>query len=109
MTPSDAIFDNNLIDRLPETRGTLVENGPLADQTWFRVGGPAEVLFRPVDVEDLSYFLAHCPLDVPVTVLGAASNVLIRDGGMPGAKITIFEAGSVMGESWYRKIRQPDR
>ncbi|MDD4616070.1 MAG: UDP-N-acetylmuramate dehydrogenase [Alphaproteobacteria bacterium] len=88
MTPQvPPVFDNDLIGRLPETRGPLIPNGPLADQTWFRVGGPAEVLFRPVDAEDLAYFLKHCPKDVPVTVLGVASNVLIRDGGIPGVVV----------------------
>ncbi|MDD3371823.1 MAG: FAD-binding protein, partial [Alphaproteobacteria bacterium] len=82
-------FDNDLIGRLPETRGALIPNGPLADQTWFRVGGPAEVLFRPADVDDLSYFLSKCPPDVPVTILGAASNVLIRDGGVPGVVVRL--------------------
>jgi UDP-N-acetylmuramate dehydrogenase len=85
--PEPVVFDNDLVGRLPGTRGALVPNGVLADQTWFRVGGPAEVLFRPVDVEDLSYFLTHCPKDVPVTILGAASNVLIRDGGIPGVVV----------------------
>ncbi|MFA5040393.1 MAG: UDP-N-acetylmuramate dehydrogenase [Bdellovibrionales bacterium] len=87
MTPSDPVFDNYLIDRLPEVRGSLTPNGTLADQSWFRVGGPAEVLFRPADAEDLSFFLTHCPKDVPITILGAASNVLIRDGGIPGVVI----------------------
>jgi UDP-N-acetylmuramate dehydrogenase len=84
---SQAFFNNDLLDRLPETRGKLIPNAPLAEQTWFRVGGPAEVLFRPMDVDDLSYFLAHCPADIPVTVLGAASNILIRDGGIPGVVV----------------------
>jgi UDP-N-acetylmuramate dehydrogenase len=87
MDPSEPFFENYLIDRLPEVRGTLTPNGALAEQSWFRVGGPAEVLFRPLDVEDLSYFLKHCPADVPITVLGAASNTLIRDGGVPGVVI----------------------
>ncbi len=82
-------FNNDLILRLPEVRGALVPDGMLAGQSWFRVGGPAEVLFRPVDPEDLSYFLTHCPRDIPVTVLGAASNVLIRDGGIPGVVIRL--------------------
>lgn len=88
------VFKNDLIDRLPQTRGLLEPNGALADQTWFRVGGPAEVLFRPADLDDLSFFLAHCPKDVPLTVLGAASNVLIRDGGVPGVVIRFGPAFS---------------
>jgi len=87
MDNSEIVFNNDLLDRLPVVRGTLVANAPLAEQTWFRVGGPAEVLFKPLDDEDLAYFLAHCPPNVPITVLGAASNVLIRDGGIPGIVI----------------------
>ncbi|MDD3029434.1 MAG: UDP-N-acetylmuramate dehydrogenase [Alphaproteobacteria bacterium] len=87
MDTTEIFFDNNLIDRLPDVRGKLIPNGKLADQSWFRVGGPAEVLYRPADVEDLAFFLAGCPKDIPITVLGAASNVLIRDGGVPGVVI----------------------
>jgi len=64
----------HLIDRLPKVRGRLSADAPLAAVTWFRVGGPAEVLFRPADIEDLSAFLAAKPADVPVTVIGVASN-----------------------------------
>ncbi|MFA4994800.1 MAG: UDP-N-acetylmuramate dehydrogenase [Bdellovibrionales bacterium] len=92
MNPSEPTFNNYLIDRLPEVRGALVPNGGLADQSWFRVGGPAEVLYRPADVDDLSHFLTHCPADIPVTVLGAASNTLIRDGGIPGVVIRFSPA-----------------
>jgi UDP-N-acetylmuramate dehydrogenase len=81
------IFSDDLLDRLPQARGNVTANALLAEQTWFRVGGPAEVLFKPEDEEDLADFLAHCPADIPVTVLGAASNVLIRDGGIPGVVI----------------------
>jgi UDP-N-acetylmuramate dehydrogenase len=85
-------FNNDLLDRLPEVRGKLVANAPLAEQTWFRVGGPAEVLYRPADAEDLSYFLTHCPSDIPVVVISAASNLLIRDGGIPGVVIRLTPA-----------------
>ena len=78
-------FRDDLIRRLPKTRGKLLPNEPLADQTWFRVGGPAEVLFKPADEQDLADFLKNCPADIPVTVIGIASNLLIRDGGVPGA------------------------
>jgi len=78
-----------LIDRLPRVRGRLVADAPLALQTWFRVGGPAEVLFQPDDVEDLATFLAGTPDDVPLTVIGLASNLLIRDGGIPGVVIRL--------------------
>ncbi len=98
---SGVSFDNGLMDRLPEVRGKLVPNAPLAEQTWFRVGGPAEVLFRPADVEDLAYFLERCPSDIPVITLGAASNTLIRDGGIPGVVIRLgpsFSTVKVQGE-----------
>lgn len=78
-----------LIERLPPVRGRLTADAPLAGITWFRVGGPAEVMFRPADRDDLLAFLAAKPADVPVTVLGVASNVLIRDGGLPGVVIRL--------------------
>jgi UDP-N-acetylmuramate dehydrogenase len=79
----------HLIDRLPAVRGRLAADAPLAPVTWFRVGGPAEVLFRPADEEDLCAFLAACPSDVPVTVVGVASNLLVRDGGIPGVVVRL--------------------
>ncbi len=82
-------FEAHLIDRLPKARGRLTANAPLAPQTWFRVGGPAEVLFRPVDEDDLAAFLRDCPREVPLTIVGAASNLLIRDGGLPGVTIKL--------------------
>lgn len=80
----------HLIDRLPKPRGRLVADAPLGPQTWFRAGGPAEVLFRPADVEDLSTFLAVLPSDVPVMVLGVGSNLLVRDGGVRGVVIRLM-------------------
>src|SRR5260370_40899977 len=73
-----------LIDRLSKPRGRLTADAPLGSQTWFRAGGPAEVLFRPADVEDLSSFLEALPAEVPVTVLGVGSNIIVRDGGIGG-------------------------
>jgi UDP-N-acetylmuramate dehydrogenase len=70
-------------------RGRVAAQAPLADHTWFRVGGPAEVLFQPADLEDLSQFLAHCPREIPITVIGLASNLLIRDGGVPGVVVKL--------------------
>jgi UDP-N-acetylmuramate dehydrogenase len=78
-----------LIARLPQVRGKLTANEPLAPQTWFRVGGPAEILFRPADEDDIADFLKQCPKDVPVTVIGVASNLLVRDGGVPGVVIRL--------------------
>lgn len=80
---------SHLIDRLPPVRGRLAADAPLGAATWFRVGGPAEVLFRPADTEDLAAFLAACPADVPVTVIGVASNLLVRDGGVPGVVVRL--------------------
>jgi len=78
-----------LIERLPRIRGQYRENVPLADMTWFRVGGPCEVVFRPADEEDLIEFLASRPEDVPITVVGVGSNLLVRDGGVPGVVIRL--------------------
>lgn len=76
-----------LIDKLPPVRGRLTPNAPLGHLTWFGVGGPAEVLFKPADREDLAQFLRALDADVPVTVMGVASNLIIRDGGIPGVVI----------------------
>jgi UDP-N-acetylmuramate dehydrogenase len=93
-----------LIDRLPKVRGRLVADAPLAANTWFRVGGPAEVLFRPADMADLTDFLVAKPADVPVTVIGVASNLLVRDGGVPGVVIRLgrpFADVAVKGDQVY--------
>jgi UDP-N-acetylmuramate dehydrogenase len=79
----------HLIDRLPKVRGRLTADAPLGPMTWFRVGGPAEVLFRPADIEDLGTFLATKPAEVPVTVIGVASNLLVRDGGIKGVVVRL--------------------
>ncbi|MCC5995022.1 MAG: UDP-N-acetylmuramate dehydrogenase [Oceanicaulis sp.] len=81
-----------LITRLPPVRGKLIEGAPLADITWLRVGGPAEVLFLPADEADLARFLAETPRDIPVQVLGAGSNTLVRDGGLPGVTVRLTPA-----------------
>jgi UDP-N-acetylmuramate dehydrogenase len=80
----------HLIDRLPRIRGRLTADAPLGPQTWFRAGGPAEVLFRPADVEDLASFLAALPAEVPVTVLGVGSNVIVREGGVKGVVVRLM-------------------
>jgi len=79
----------HLIDRLPKPRGRLTANAPLAGVTWFRVGGTAEVMFRPADIDDLAEFLRARPKNVPVTVIGVASNLLVRDGGVPGVVVRL--------------------
>ena len=78
-----------LIERLPRVRGRYDEDAPIAPWTWFRVGGPAEVMFRPADRDDLARFLAGKPADVPVTVIGAGSNLLVRDGGVRGVVVRL--------------------
>ena len=78
-----------LIERLPAVRGRLTAGAPLAGITWFRVGGAAEVMFRPADRDDLIDFLRQKPKEVPVTVIGVASNLLIRDGGVPGVVLRL--------------------
>ena len=75
--------------RAPQLRGRLLANQPLAELTWFRVGGPAQVLFMPEDESDLAYFLRSLPQDIPVIVIGLGSNLIVRDGGIPGVVIRL--------------------
>lgn len=79
----------SLVKILPEVRGKYLEKVKLAKHTWFGVGGPAEVLFLPKDADDLKTFLLRKPEAVPVTVIGGGSNLLIRDGGIPGVVIKL--------------------
>ena len=73
---------------LPHARGKLTEQGRLDNFTWFRTGGPADWLFEPADVEDLSAFLKALPSDLPVTPIGVGSNMIIRSGGVASARNT---------------------
>jgi UDP-N-acetylmuramate dehydrogenase len=75
--------------RMPSLRGRLLPNQSLAELTWFRVGGPAQVLFMPEDEADLAYFLAQLPPEIPVTVIGLGSNLIVRDGGVAGVVIRL--------------------
>ena len=79
----------SLLSQLPPVRGKLSENVPLAPYTWLRVGGPAEVFFMPKDEADLAHFLSSTPDDIPVTILGVASNTIIRDGGIKGVVVRL--------------------
>ena len=79
-------------DALPAVRGKLLRDEPLGPFTWFRVGGPAEVIFLPEDEDDLATFLKALPPEVPVTVLGVGSNTLVRDGGVDGVVIRLGKA-----------------
>ncbi len=79
----------DLTEKLPELKGRMKANAPLSEITWFRVGGPAQLLFTPADESDLAYFLSHCSGDLTVTVIGLGSNLLVRDGGIPGVVIRL--------------------
>ncbi len=78
-----------LLAAAPGTRGRLLPNVMLSDLTWLRAGGPAQALFTPADEDDLAYFLSRCPSNIPLTVIGVGSNLLVRDGGVPGAVIRL--------------------
>jgi UDP-N-acetylmuramate dehydrogenase len=82
-------LENRLRAALPELRGRLTSGAALADLTWFRVGGPAEILYSPADEADLAYFMKRTPANVPVTVIGLGSNLLVRDGGIAGVVIRL--------------------
>jgi UDP-N-acetylmuramate dehydrogenase len=75
--------------RMPRLRGRLLTNQSLADLTWFRVGGPAQVLFIPEDETDLTHFLENLPAEIPVSVIGLGSNLIVRDGGVPGIVVRL--------------------
>lgn len=97
--------------RLPKLRGRLLPNEPLAPLTWFRVGGPAQVLFMPEDEADLSYFLSALPGDIPVIVVGLGSNLIVRDGGVPGVVVRLgrgFSDIKVEGERIRTGTAVPD-
>src|ERR1043165_7709610 len=87
MTFSDITAD--LQSRAPKLRGRLLPNQSLAEFTWFRVGGPAQVLFMPEDEDDLAYLLSVLPAEIPVTVIGLGSNLIVRDGGIPGVVVRL--------------------
>ena len=74
---------------MPGLKGRLIANQRLSEITWFRVGGPAQVFFTPADEADLAYFLKHAPDGLPITVVGLGSNLLVRDGGLPGVVIRL--------------------
>src|SRR6266566_7622077 len=78
---------------MPDLRGRLLANENLAPLTWFRVGGPAQVLFTPADEDDLAYFLSALPAEFAVHVVGVGSNLIVRDGGVPGVVIRLSPRG----------------
>ncbi len=83
---------STLIDTLPKVRGRYEALADLGKLTWFRVGGPAEVLYAPADADDLQMFLKERPQDVPLTFIGLGANMLVRDGGVPGVVIQLGKA-----------------
>jgi len=109
MTFPDIVPD--LKAQMPKLRGRLLANQPLADLTWFRVGGPAQVLFLPEDEQDLAYVLAALPAEMPVTVIGLGSNLIVRDGGVPGVVVRLgrgFNEIKVLGTAIQTGCAIPD-
>nr|WP_227421681.1 UDP-N-acetylmuramate dehydrogenase [Pacificispira spongiicola] len=84
-----AAATQSLIDRLPAVTGRITQGGALSKVTWFQVGGPAEVLFKPDDLADLQTFLAGTPTDIPIMPIGVGSNLLVRDGGVDGVVLRL--------------------
>lgn len=109
-----AVFEDivpELKAQMPELRGTLAGNAPLAQLSWFRTGGPAQALFEPADEGDLCYFLSRLDPAIPVFVLGAGSNLLVRDGGIEGVVIHLakaFQELSIEGLSLIAGAGAPD-
>jgi UDP-N-acetylmuramate dehydrogenase len=82
-----------LSELMPRLKGRLLPNQPLAPLTWFRVGGAAQLLFTPADEDDLAYFLANLPAEIPVVTVGVGSNLIVRDGGVEGVVIRLSPKG----------------
>lgn len=83
------LFGKNLVDMLPKVRGKYLKNVPMSKHTWFGVGGPAEIMFVPEDIEDLQLFMKNKKSNVMVSIVGGGSNLLVRDGGIPGVVIKL--------------------
>lgn len=89
-------------EAMPELRGRLKANSLMSEITWFRVGGPAQLLYTPADEADLSYFMKNKPVDLPITVIGLGSNLLVRDGGIPGIVVRLgrgFNSIEALGDN----------
>ena len=100
---TEAASGGGLIARLPRVKGPYTANAAIKDLTWFRAGGPAEVLYIPPDADDLAAFLKDVPADVPLTVIGVGSNLLVRDGGVEGVVIRLGKGfGDVKLEPGHR-------
>ncbi len=87
-----------LLDRLPAVRGTLTPDADIAALIWFRCGGKADILFEPADADDLADFLGHMPADIPIIPLGLGSNLIVRDGGVPGVVVRLGKAFSFVAQ-----------
>jgi UDP-N-acetylmuramate dehydrogenase len=100
---SGAKLLETLSARMPDVRGRLTADAPLKGYTWFRVGGPAELLYSPADEADLAYFLKNLPSDIPITTIGLGSNLLVRDGGIAGVVIRLGRGfGEIKVEDGHR-------
>lgn len=86
-------ISDDLKSAMPDLRGRLLANESLAPLTWFRVGGPAQILFTPADEDDLAYFLSRLPREIPVYTVGVGSNLIVRDGGVAGVVIRLSPRG----------------
>ncbi|MCX7307631.1 MAG: UDP-N-acetylmuramate dehydrogenase [Afipia sp.] len=86
-------ISGDLKSAMPDLRGRLLANESLGPLTWFRVGGPAQILFTPADEDDLAYFFARLPKDIPVYVVGVGSTLIVRDGGIAGVVIRLSPKG----------------
>ena len=96
---------------MPQLRGRLLANQVLKDLTWFRVGGPAQMLFMPEDEADLAYLLERLPSDMPVSPVGLGSNLIVRDGGVPGVVVRLgrgFAGVAIEGERVRAGAAVPD-
>lgn len=100
-----ADLNTQLLSQMPDLRGRLTSNALLADVTWFRAGGPAQVLFAPADEADLCYFLKMKPANLPVQVIGLGSNLLVRDGGIEGVVIRLGRGFGDIGATNNSQIR----
>lgn len=85
----EGLFHKSITDILPEVRGKYLKHVPLSKHTWFGVGGPAEVMYIPADIDDLRHFLINRPHNLPLSIIGGGSNLLVRDGGVPGVVIKL--------------------
>ncbi len=101
----EAVATENLLERLPKVRGKLIANQPMAALTWFRVGGPADVVFLPEGEDDLAQFLEKTPEDIPVTCIGVGSNLLVRDGGIAGVVVRLGKGFAKIGAEEGARLR----